>query len=136
MSAGSAVHAGRQAAARLMADTLAFGRVTMAPNPDTGFEEETFVADFTTPGKVAGPSRGGDQTVRTVTVGGTERPVIEGGVHIPADRPETVTAGTLVKVTALGPLSPAHLLNRVYRVEGESTKSYQTARRFDVVEVS
>lgn len=135
MSVESVVHAGRAAAERLMLDTLAFGSNQMAPNPDTDMEEETFVATFTTPGKVAGTSADSDQTVRMVTVGGTERPVISGGIHIPADRPETVPTGMLVKVIELGPASPAHMLNRVYRVEGESTKSYQTARRFDVVEV-
>lgn len=134
MSAASAAHRGRVAAARQMLDTLAFGSMTKAPNAD-GFEVDTFVATFTTPGKVAGGSIGNDQGVRTVTVGGTERPVISGGIHIPADRPEVVTPGTFVKVTVLGPGSPSHLLNRLYRIEGESTKSYQTARRFDVVEV-
>ena len=71
-----------------------------------------------------------------VTVGGSERPVIDGGIHIPADRPETIPAGKLVKVVELGPRSPAHMLGRVYRIEGESETSYQTARRFDVVRVS
>jgi hypothetical protein len=119
-----------------MLDTLAFGRLGTGTDPDSGLEVSgVFLPTFTTPGKVAGGSVGNDQGVRTVTVGGTERPVITGGIHIPADRPEVVPAGTLVRVTALGPASPAHMLGRTYRIEGESTKSYQTARRFDVVEV-
>lgn len=126
----------RAEAESLMSDTLAFGTMVRGGQGDeTGLEEPTFVAAFTTPGKVTGGSRGNDQAVRMVTIGGTERPVIAGGVHIPADRRETVPNGMYAKVTALGPSSPAHLLNRVYRVEGESTKSHQTARRFDVVEL-
>lgn len=126
----------RREAESTMQDTLAFGTMIRGGQSDeTGLEEPTFAAAFTTRGKVTGGSVGNDQAVRMVTVGGTERPVISGGVHIPADRRETVPNGMYAKVTALGPSSPAHLLNRVYRVEGESTKSHQTARRFDVVEL-
>lgn len=118
-----------------MRDTLAFGSMTKTTNAD-GFEVDTFTATFSgIPGKVAGGSIGNDQGVRMVTVGGTERPVISGGVHIPAGRTEAITTGMIVKVTALGPESPAHMLNRLYRIEGESTKSHQTARRFDVVQL-
>ncbi|MGZ5422632.1 MAG: DUF6093 family protein [Aeromicrobium sp.] len=124
----------RREAELTMLDTLAFGAMGTTTDPD-GFEVDGFVADFTSPGKVAGGSIGNDQGIRTTMVGGSERPVITGGIHIPADSTAVVPTGTLVKVTTLGPDSPAHLLNRLYRIEGESTKSYQTARRFDVVEV-
>jgi len=117
-----------------MEDTLAFGTMTRGGLDADGLETETFAASFTTPGKVTGRS-GADLTIRTVEIGGVERPVISGGIHIPADRPELVPAGMFVRVEAIGPDSPAHLLGRVYKIDGESVKSYQTARRFDVVEV-
>lgn len=128
------VASGRVAAQARMRDTLAFGAVERGPQNADGEEGDVFVAAFTAPGKVSGRGRG-DLTVRTVTVGGVERPVIDGGVHMPAERTEAVPFGTVVRVQELGPESPAHLLGRLYRVVGESVKSDQTARRFDVVEV-
>lgn len=127
---------GRAMANELMLDELTFGHMAPGDDPDTGLEVDTFTADWTSPGQVTGGSRGADQVVRTVTIGGVERSVIAGGLKIPADRPETVKAGVYVKVTGLAPMSPTHLLGRLYRIEGESTTSHETARRFDVVEVN
>lgn len=128
----------RAQAASTMLDTLAFGTIVRgAQDPTTGLEADVFVATFTTKGKIAGASQGGaDLAVRMVDIGGVQRPVITGGVHIPFDRTNAVPSGMLVKVMTLGPRSPHHLLGRLYRIEGESVKSYETARRFDVVEVS
>lgn len=126
----------RAQAASMMQDRLEFGTFTKGgQDADSGLEEPTFTAAFSTPGKIKGSPTGAVQNVRMVEVGGTERPVIDGGVHIPADRAEVVRYGMFVRVVKVGPRSPRHLLGRVYRIEGESVTSNQTARRFDVVEV-
>ena len=108
--------------------------------PGTGTDADGFetnaatVPKDSTVGKVAGRSRDADTNTRTVTIGGVERPVIDGGLHIPlgAQVPEVGWEYVLVE---LGPNSDPALLNRRYRVVDVPAKSYATARRLDVVEV-
>lgn len=100
-----------------------------------GLEEETWVPQYTTAGRVSGRSRqGGDTNVRMVTVGGVERPVSEGGLHIPlsAALPQI---NWRFRCTAVGPNSDPSLVGRKFQVVDVPAKSYATARRLDVVEV-
>lgn len=100
-----------------------------------GLEEETWVAQYTTPGKIAGSSKQSRDTgIRLVVVGGVERPVMEGGLHIPiaAALPEILWR---FRCTAVGPYSDASLVSRKWQVVDVPAKSYATARRLDVVEV-
>ena len=134
MSAGSAALAGRAAAEALYVDTFA----AYAPNGTTtdvnGYEIPAWTAHGSTPGKVQAQVRQGDTQTRTVVIGGTERPVISGGLHIPIAA--TLPAfGWEYECTAIGPQSDPALLGRRYRVVDVPAKTNLTARRLDVVEV-
>lgn len=99
-----------------------------------GLEQQDWVAEYDTRGKVSGRSREGDTQTRTVTVGDVERPVIEGGLHIPlaADLP---AVGWEFECAAVGPTTDPSLLGRRWRVVDVPAKSFATARRLDVVSV-
>lgn len=101
-----------------------------------GLDEETRPVEYTTRGKVQGLGglRGNDPQTRMETVGGVERPVMNGGIHIPLSAPPPAV-GWQFKVTAIGPQSDPALLGRVYQVVESPAKSYATARRLDVVEI-
>lgn len=127
--------AGRLAAERQMLDTFtAYGAPTWVKVD--GLDEEARAVQYATRGKVQGLGglRGNDPQTRTVTVGGVERPVMNGGIHIPisADAP---AVGWQYVVTAVGPSSDPALLGRVYEVVESPAKSYATSRRLDVVEI-
>ena len=132
MSAASTAARGRRAAERLMLDT--FTAYASEVITSGGLEEDFWEPQYVTLGKVSGRSREGDTNTRTVTIGGVERPVVEGGLHIPL-------AATLPAIgwefvcTAVGPNSDPALLGRRWRVIDVPAKSYATARRLDVVEV-
>lgn len=109
-----------------------------APGPGTdadGMETDAAtVAKESTPGRVAGRSRDGDTNTRLVTIGGVERPVVEGGLHIPLWA-EVPSIGWEYVLVELGPNTDPALLNRRWRVVDVPAKSDATARRLDVVEV-
>lgn len=93
------------------------------------------VSQGVTPGKVAGPSAAAaDTQARTVSVGGTERLVVEGGLHIPIAAPFPAIGWEYV-CDSVGPASDPALVGRRWRVVDVPAKSYATARRLDVVEV-
>lgn len=96
-------------------------------------EVPEFAAEGETVGKVQGTIRA-DTTTRMVRVGGTERPVLEAGVHIPLVG-LVPSVGWEGVVTACGTFDDPALLDRCYRVVEVPAKSYATARRLDVVEV-
>lgn len=111
-----------------------------------GYKIPAYADEGTTPGKVQSGSRaGGDTATRYIDVGGVERPVIEGGLHIPLDR--FVLDGLLIQaseqrgqawefeVFAVGPADDPALLGRRYMVVAAPAKSYATARRLDVIEL-
>jgi len=100
-----------------------------------GLQEQTWVHQGETPGKVAGRSRQGDTNTRTETVGDVQRPVMEGGLHIPLSAP-LPAIGWEFECTAVGPSSDPSLLGRRWRVVDVPAKSYATARRLDVVDVT
>lgn len=130
MSAASAALAGRVAAQRLMLDTFtAYSEGTVTID---GLEEPDWVAEYVTPGRVVGQSRQSDAESRAVTVGGVEREVLQGGLHIPltADLP---AIGWVFVCTAVGSGSDPALLGRKWRVQDVPAKSYATARRLDVI---
>lgn len=98
-------------------------------------DEQVWVEQYATPGRVAGRSRDGDTNTRTVTIGDVERPVVEGGLHIPLSA-ELPAIGWEFVCTAVGTLSDPSLLGRRWRVVDVPAKSQATARRLDVVEVT
>lgn len=99
-----------------------------------GLDEQVWIEQYDTPGRIAGRSRDSDTNTRTVSVGDQERPVLEGGLHIPlaAELPEI---GWTFICTAVGASSDPSLLGRHWRVVDVPAKSQATARRLDVVEV-
>lgn len=94
-----------------------------------------------TPGKVQGGAASTrDPVSRTITIGGVARPVLEGGLHIPISAPVPKAGdrgiGWEYKCTAVvAPGDPA-LVGRWFLVVSVPAKTYATARRLDVVEVS
>lgn len=128
---------GRRAAAALFADefeAFALGSIT-AQDEDTGEEVPRYFSRGTTAGKWQGPSvQASDTATRTVNVGGVERPVMVAALHVPMCAAPQV--GWEYECITTGTMTPEGLLGRRFRVVNVPTKSYQTAYRLDVVEVS
>lgn len=99
-----------------------------------GLEEEVRAPQYVTPGKVSGRSRDSDTNTRLVTIGGVERPTVDGGLHVPLAAGLPAVGWEFV-CTAVGPASDPALVGRRYRVVDVPTKSFATARRLDVVEI-
>ena len=137
MSAADAVLAGRAAAEREMFDTLT-AYSPGAPTTVNGFEVPGYTSQGTTPGKIQGPSaQSSDTATRTVTVGGVELPIIEGGLHIPIGSAVPVAGeygtGWEYVLTTPGSSTDPALTNSRWLVVNAPAKSYATARRLDVV---
>lgn len=101
---------------------------------DDGYEAPAWSPKGEVFGKVVGRSRESATNTRVVTVGGVERPVIEGGLEIGIDDPLPEIGWEYV-CTHIGPATDPALLGRRWRVVDVPAKSYATARRLDVVEV-
>lgn len=128
--------------------TLTAYSPTDEPTTDAdGYEVQGYANEGTTPGKVqSGSQAGSDGQTRYVNIGGVDRPVVEGGLHIPLDR--FIFDGLLIvaseqrgrawefEVESVGPADDPALLGRRYMVVGVPAKSFATARRLDVVQVS
>lgn len=146
MSLGSALRRGQTAAEATHTLTLTAYSPTglTAQNETTGLEEPTFTTEGTLSGKVqASSSQAGDTATRTVNIGGVERPVLTAGLHISisaevpkAGSPHVAGGAWEYVVTALGELDDPALLGRRYRVVEVPVKSFATARRLDVVELT
>jgi hypothetical protein len=125
----------RATAESLMLDTFAAYSPGGTTTDADGYEIPGFTDEGSTPGKVSGRSRDSDTNTRTVTVGGVERVVVDGGLHIPLSAPVPAIGWEYQMVTA-GPSTDPALVGRRWRVVDVPAKSYATARRLDVVEVT
>lgn len=107
------------------------------PTNEDGYEDpDALTPAGETYGKVSGSSAATrDTNARYVTIGGVDRPVVEGGLHIPLDA-QLPAIGWEYECTTPGPASDPALLGRRYRVIDVPVKSYATARRLDVVDVT
>ena len=115
-----------------MADTFeAFAATTGKVD---GLDTRTWGSQGTTPGRLAGRTRGSDPHTRTVTIGDVEVPVLESGLHLPLSAPLPAIGWEYV-CTDVGPSSDPSLLGRRWRVVSVPAQSNATARRLDVVEV-
>lgn len=107
-----------------------------------------FKVEGTCPGKVQGGTQAGKDTPsRTTTIGGVQRPILEGGLHIPIsaflapDGRMLMVAGSEnvgweLEVSAVGGGADPSLLGRRYLLhEIPPAKSFATARRLNVVEL-
>lgn len=134
MSAQSAAIAGRRAAERLMTDTFA----AYSPAGVTEDADHMQTTGYTPEGSTFGRCHAGVrlQTVGspTVTIGGVERPVLEGGLRIPISAPVPEVDWEYL-MTAAGPATDPALVGRRWHVVGLQADSFATARRLDVVEV-
>lgn len=129
---------GRLGAMRARAETLmgdTFTAYAASWTTVDGLETVSWTAQYVTPGKIGGTSVDSDTAVRTVTVGGVEREVLRGALHIPMSTGLPEIDWEFV-CTAVGASSDASLLGRRWRVVDVPAKSYATARRLDVVEVT
>lgn len=128
----------RRAEAR-MKDTFTPQAPTGTFTPDAeGFQIPAYAAQATTKGRIAGPTtQSRDTNARTVTIGGVERLVVEGGLHIPVSAavPAVGEYGTGWEyvLTTLGTGTDPSLLNSRWLVVDAPAKSQATARRLDVV---
>jgi hypothetical protein len=125
----------------LQAEALALMTLTLAassPGGTTtdadGMETAGLTPQGTTPGKLQG-STARDAVTRSVSVGDVERPVVDEGLHIPLSAP-LPKIGWQYEVTAVGPSDDPALLGRRFQVVSVPAKSFATARRLDVVEVT
>lgn len=116
MSAGAAVSAGREAAELLMQDT--FTAYALTTTKVDGMDTAGWVAQYVTPGKVQGRSRESTTQTRTVRIGGVDRRVVEGGLHIPYGKP-----------------LPAEGWEFECDAVGDPINSFRVGRRWSVVEV-
>jgi hypothetical protein len=125
-----------------MTDTFTVHAPTGTTTTDAdGFEVPGSNVQGMTVGRIAGPSaQSRDTNTRTVTVGGVQRPVVEGGLHIPISAPMPVVGeygfGWEYVLTDPGPLTDPALLNSRWLVVDAPAKSAATARRLDVVRLS
>ena len=132
MSAVSAVLRGRTAAEALMLDTIVVTRLTSSTtDPESGVITPTYSTVYTGPGKV---QRSGRQTTaRPTDVGEAEVFLSRLEVHVPVSV-VGVSTDDLVTVTA-STMDP-ELVGKSFHVRQESHKTFQTARRFGVEEVT
>lgn len=135
---------------RLRAEAEARMTLTLAafePTGDTTTDADGYnVLVYDPKGSVSGRIRGGsqsagDSTTRYVNIGGVERPVLTGGLHLPIGSLVPVASeqrgvGWEYEVTELGPVDNPALLGRRFLVVGVSLVAQATALRLDVVEVS
>lgn len=113
-----------------------------------GFPIPSYVKEGTTPGKVSGPSaQTADTNTTTTTVGGVEREVVKGGLHIPISAFFDGTGefllvagehgtGWELELTELGAGTDPSLLGSRWLVFDAPAKSHATARRLDVVRLA
>jgi len=134
----------RRQAESMMTLTLAAYSPTGLTKDADGYDVPNFTFEGQTFGKVqAGAQAGGDTPTRYIKIGGTDRPVLAGGLHIPIaaklpnpgeERGQVGGAWEYV-VLAVGSDADIALLGRRYMVVSVPVKSYATARRLDVIEL-
>ena len=132
MSAVSAVLRGRTAAEALMVDTVAVTRLASeTTDPETGVVTPTYATIYTGKGKV---QRSGRQTTaRPTDVGEAEVFLSRLEVHVPVS---VVGISTDDIVTVTASLLDPDLVGQRFHVRQEAHKSFQTARRFGVEEIT
>jgi hypothetical protein len=131
----------RQAESLLTLTLTAYSPAGLVPDAD-GYKVPSYTPEGATFGKVQG-ARGKDTTTRYVRLGDVDRPVLEGGLHIPLGAKVPVAgeqrgqAGGAweYEVTAVGPLDDPALLGRRYMVVNAPAKSFASTRRLDVIEL-
>lgn len=111
----SALETGRRKHLRRMTDTFAIGVATggYTYDPATGKDVETVTVLFTTVGYFARGAR----AITSSEVGGRTALEAAAELRIPWDAAE-VPSNAIATCTAIGPTTPARMLNRRVRVDG------------------
>jgi len=129
MTAPAALLRGRAAAESLMVDTCTITRPGVpVTDPDTGVVTNTSAPVYT--GKCKVQSK--DSATSSPDAGGHSFVVVSRQVHIPANGAD-VRDGDVVTITAS--LLNSFTVGNVYRVEGFTPDSFDTAARLPVKEV-
>jgi hypothetical protein len=132
MSAATVLARGRAKAESLMVDACTVQHATaLVTDQETGVVTPTYTTVYTGKCKVQMPSA--ETAPRTTDVG--EASVLVGHLvlHLPMSV-TTVSPNDLVTVTSSG--LDAGLVGRTFRLRGPSHKTYLTARRFPIIEVT
>lgn len=131
----------RREAESLFTDVFTAYRPTGYTRAADGMETPSYEQVGRTPGKIQ--ARGGssrDTSARTQNVAGVDRPIVEGGLHIPVDAQAPTLGpkgvGWEYVLTSPGPFTPHDLAGSRWLVVDSPAKSFQTARRLDVVRLS
>lgn len=138
--AAAALLRGRVAAESLMVDTFAAYAPGAEVTKANGLPGVGYSLQYTTAGKATGRPRAleaKDNRTTFVMVGKTKRPVIRGGLAIPMSKALPVAGdfgfGWEFECTAVATTSDPNLVGQRFLVVGISVRTYQTARRLDVV---
>lgn len=133
MSAATILGRGRAVAEGLMVDTCLIRRSTSVVTDDlTGQVTPIYATVYTGRCKVQTPSAGGDG--RRVDVGEVAVVVLRPHLHLPVVGSESVRRGDEVSITA--GTNDTALTGRTWLVRDEMTKTYATARRLILEEVT
>lgn len=124
----------------LMGCTFAVYSPNDTPAIVDGLEVQQYDPQGTTPGKVQGGSAStADTATEYVTIGGVQRPLMRGGLHIPVSATIPVAGdqgvGWEYQCSTVADPGDQSLVGRRYLVVNAPAKTYATARRLDVVEV-
>jgi len=132
MSAVSALLRGRTAAEALMLDTITVTRLTSSvTDGETGVVTPTYSTVYTGPAKVQRTGR--QTTARPSEVGEAEVFMSRLEVHVPVSV-VGISTDDIITVTA-STLDP-ELVGQQFHVRQESHKSFETARRLGVEEIT
>lgn len=112
---------------------------TMSPG---GYKLPAFTFEGNLFGKIQGGSQAGkDGDTRYVTIGDTDHPVMTAGLHISIGAKVPVASEQRgvaweYEVIGLGTMDDPALLGRRYMVVSTPAKSFATARRLDVIDIT
>lgn len=130
MSAISATLRGRAAAQRLMVDACVIKRQTgSSTDRDTGIITPTYTTIYTGICKVQAAAASAGPSI----LGEAEVLIAELQLHIPVSA-DTVQSDDIATITA-SVLDPK-LVGRVFRIRALSHKTFLTARRFSLIEIT
>lgn len=132
----------REAEAMMTLTLTAYSPDPEATTTDAnGYEIPAYNDEGTTPGRITGGSSSTkDSATRYLNIGGVERPVLSGGLHLPIGSPIPVASEQRgqaweYEVSGLGTVDNPALMGRRFMVVSLSLVAQATALRLDVIEL-
>ncbi len=140
MSANDLVMRARVLAESLFQDTFMAYAPGGTAEDERGMEIPGYDDRGAVLGKVAGTSRQSrDTAARTIRIGNVDVTVIEAGLHIPVSAPVPDSGqygvGWEYELIEPGPMTDPALKGTRWLVVSAPSKSYMTARRFDIAQI-